>query len=107
MLHLQQYQDVQLTLLQHHIKIYSDQEMSKNKHKKVLVFADLVILNQCKGHSKWYNMTKVNDTYKHGRYENKLIKRFASDDQSFCLGGQLTCLNTTDDIAPHVANEHQ
>ena len=107
--------DVQLELLQHHIKFLPDQLKGVRENEgKGFCFA-LILWHPDKVTSqwKWYKMVEVNGAYKHGRYKkkkkNNLIAKFACDDQceSFCYASRAGRTNTTHSIDPcetHLCN---
>ena len=49
--------------------------------EEVLLCDDLVIPNQGQGQWKWYKMVEVKGTYKYGRYEKKMVDKFACNVQ--------------------------
>ena len=79
------FQDVQLELLQDHIKFHPDKIKSVERiwSQEVLLSADLVTPRQGQGQWKWYNMVEVIGVHKHGRYEQICVEQFACNVQCF------------------------
>ena len=69
--------NVELELLQQHIKFYPEQlkSVQENENQYVLLSTDLVTPSQTKGQWKWYQMAEVNDAYKHDRYKQIWLYR--------------------------------
>ena len=102
------YQDVQLELFQHHIKIHTHHLKSVRKWSgEVLLCVHLMAPSQGQDQWKWYKMEEVNCAYRHGRYKKNWLKSWCAMSNVKVFATQNGWTNTTNSTDLYVTHMNQ